>query len=524
MPLAPAQKPMAPVAEPPGPPATIDRPAPPAPSIEQPPVVQQPPTVMQPPPAPIDPGPKPECRDIPLNMELSTTKLDVLMVVDTSASMREGKRKGMNGELGQVAKQMASFVRNLDPKTKYRIGVMLGHGPDNSKHPSYKHGTLFQVNAADPAVIDIEKMGKACGKGKNARECAIRKVVQALEKKMRSLPTDHSDAQGEALMLSLYDIASNQSLRLKAKKQGLFRSDAVLSIIPISDEQDVCFDYSTCTQIAGESDDAFHKRCTPAQVKLRDRKGKLIGTTGQDPHEVNFYNDICKRAVNNSPLTPSNVLTALTDLKEGDIRKIAITPIVYLDNSTPVRAQDENEMGHGYIELAQFAKGMVADLNTAHASANGESNFESILKFFGQFIDSKMKIQPPFICGSDVYPTAVDTDTVDVHILDQNGKDLQLFSPECTGEGCAGNVQSTVSYDTNGKPTHIIVDLNSVELYKALQKKGFTKGRVQMKFKTRSDVDAKTGARKRPLFRPKKRKAKKVKKPVEAAPEQVAAP
>jgi hypothetical protein len=211
-------------------------------------------------------------------------------------------------------------------------------------------------------------------------------------------------------------------------------------------------------------------------------------------------------------------------LKEGDIRKIAITPIVYLDNSTPVRAQDENEMGHGYIELAQFAKGMVADLNTAHASANGESNFESILKFFGQFIDSKMKIQPPFICGSDVYPTAVDTDTVDVHILDQNGKDLQLFSPECTGEGCAGNVQSTVSYDTNGKPTHIIVDLNSVELYKALQKKGFTKGRVQMKFKTRSDVDAKTGARKRPLFRPKKRKAKKVKKPVEAAPEQVAAP
>lgn len=290
-------------------------------------------------------------------------------------------------------------------------------------------------------------------------------------------------------MLSLYDMATNDQLRRGIMKQGLLRKDAALAIIPISDEQDVCYDYTKCVQTEGESEEAFRQRCTPAQVKLRDAKGKLTGQTGQDPHEVAFYNSVCTRAANNSPLTPENVLTALqNNLKDGDLTKLAITPIVYLDNSKPIRAQDENEMGHGYIELAQLAGGMVADLNSAHL-AKGESNFGPILQNFAKFITTKMTIGTPFSCGSDMHPNAMNFNDMKIEIVDQDGRDLKIFKPDCT-EGSCVDAQAVMGMDENTHYPHVIVKVNEMQLSDALKERKFKKGKVKIKFSQRWDFNA----------------------------------
>src|ERR1019366_32041 len=141
-PLPPPPLPSQPVA------VVTQEPLPPLPVVQQPaaPVIQPRQPVGQ------KPAPAPECQDIPLDTKLDTNKLDILFVIDTSASMRGGKRIGMGGELAKLARAMEVFAKQLDATTDFHIGMLLGHAPSAGK--KNLSGVLFQVDANDPAVID----------------------------------------------------------------------------------------------------------------------------------------------------------------------------------------------------------------------------------------------------------------------------------------------------------------------------------------------------------------------------------
>ncbi len=413
-----------------------------------------------------------------LRVDRTRTKLDILFVVDTSASLRRGGTGTLeDGELVQIGRGMKHFVKNLDPQTDYRIGVMLGHGPATSYH-----GKLFQAGKGDPAVVDY----KALAKKGMSRAQIEEQLGQIMERKMRQVPNESGGAQGEAMMLSLYNAIRTPSLLGRIKKQGLFRDDAALAVVFVTDEQDVCFDYSGTEY-------------QPTLKTIKNSKG--VTETIPDPYETRFFNSVCAKAVKGKPLTPGHVYDALMSLKQ-DKSKLMVNAIVY---TTPVpeslrnRVEDENEMGHGIIDLVQLAgNGQMADLANVYLR---NSEFATELDALGKYAHFKMKYNHVYRCDQkNIHPDAINYTSMQVNILDPQGRIVGTFSGACGGntacpEGVMGPIQFRSMVDTRGRHTpyaEVSVDPNALETL--LKAHGLEEGKVQMSFWTRSDINPETGA------------------------------
>jgi len=435
-------------------------------------------------------------------------KLDVLLLVDTSASMRGGKRIGLGGELGHIARDMHSFAQQFGPNTDIQFGMILGHAREGTKSP-YKHGTLFSYGAKDPAVINLNALEKKCGN----RTCAMKEAGNILAAKIDNLQekyTDHSDGQGEALLLSLYDAITDNNLRQNLKQ--LVRSDASLVVIPISDEQDVCYDYTkrcNAQTLPNLSPEQLKVACTPAQVK-----DKKTGKMGEDQHEVNFRNDPkeCAGAVNGRPLSEGDVKSALLSLKGAG--HVTVMPIVYTSNDKIKRGiEDENEMGHGYLDLMADPdiSGTAGDLASIDRVNGKNMSFETMLKGLGQAANTSLSTMAHFPCNNAAHhPLSVNPTKVLVTVVDKKGNTVANFTSGCTAtEDCKGFTGfATFNVDSNGKDVGGIIDVPADKLEAALKQANYTGGTVHIEYETRSDVDTKTGEPKTShvLFRPKKKK------------------
>ncbi|MGE0526257.1 MAG: hypothetical protein AB7P49_04270 [Bdellovibrionales bacterium] len=458
-------------------------------------------------PCPPMPG---KCEAISLAAEKELKALDVLFVVDTSTSLRGGlsyqKKKGktvavndpQKGELVQIAREITNFVRRLDPKTDYNIAVLLGHGP-----PSQYYGRLFSSDERqDPAVIEFrafyDQEKKRGGSEKEIRTRVEERITKVLEQKMLSIPKDPSEAQGEALLMSLYmAIADPDSLKA-IKNARFFRDDAALAVILISDEQDVCYDY-----MANQ---------TPRRPFQRGGK-----TLNEDPHEVTFFNDKkngCAGVVNGERLTPNHVFDALNWLKNSKSKgrqqsKLITIAIVYTSNDIPQGVEDENEMGHGLIELVQLAGGQIADLAKVDRS-NNRVSFANELKFLGDYTHFELKYDSSFECKSSVHPIAVNPSTLRVRVLDSTGKVVASFvSPECTPDTLSpefSNAPDTACREAHGHITpkimevgglkgkpYLMVEVPNAILRKKMEEQRVTAGTVEIKFFTRPEIEPQTG-------------------------------
>lgn len=412
-----------------------------------------------PPPQPIED----KCEAIPLTPDKEVRKLDILFVVDTSSSLRGG-RKGRveDGELAQLALGMENFVKKLNPATDYRIGVLLGHGP-NSRH----HGQLFSSGKHDPAVIEY-KPG------------AEREIVSMLQKKMIAIPPEANklgSAQGEALLLALYNSTVDKKHNpffQEMRSQGMFRDEASLAVIMVSDEQDVCFDYEGTN-------------FKPSMKKSKNNKGEVIEVP--DKYENHFFENICKKAVNGKPLTPGHVYDALVDVK-GNRDRLIVTGIVYTNNATkpPVGIEDENEMGHGIIDVIQMAGGQMADLANVDRK-NNKSMFANELSQLGEYAHFKLKYNNVFVCQSKSHAISVDRRTVEVEVVDSKGQVVASFNGKTRGP--KGVRSSYVEKRKNQGHLEVAVDYET--LAKQLTEKQFQSGEVRIKFKTRADIDPVTG-------------------------------
>ncbi|MGE3759541.1 MAG: hypothetical protein AB7H97_17380, partial [Pseudobdellovibrionaceae bacterium] len=220
-----------------------------------------------------------QCVDQPLNVKTKEQKaeLDVLFVVDTSLSMKKPSATSPQGELAQLASQMDKYIEVFrNDSTDINVGVMLGHGPN-----SHWHGRLYKASKGDPAVLKTRDLDK-------------NRMIKLLTDKMKSVPNESGGAQGEAMMLSLFQSINKKNLREEIGKD-FFREKATLAVIFVTDEQDVCYDYSSSTY------QPVNVTKTIQGKLIKGPKGKKVREASHteqmpDPVETTFFMEVCAKA------------------------------------------------------------------------------------------------------------------------------------------------------------------------------------------------------------------------------------
>lgn len=400
-------------------------------------------------------------------------KLDVLFVVDTSASLRGGQVRGKEGELAQLASQMGNFVDAFPANMDIRIAVMLGHGK------THHTGRLFSAGKGDPVVLKVSDFGRD-----RAR------LARILKEKMQKVPNESGGAQGEALMYSLYQSVAKATLRNEIQKQDFYRADAALAVIMVTDEQDVCYDYKE----DGEG------RYTPVGKEVKNKKGEIISRV--DKFEEAFLNGTCKTAgPNGTRLNHKVVYSALKNLKQNskDDQKLMLFGLVYTDEKlTPKPGrEDENEMGHGIIDLVGMQDApekRLADLNTVQ---EGPNKFGPELAFFANLAKKELESNGKVLCEpKDMSVLAIDRGSVVAQLQNEKGDVIGIFSESCPGGQCTdnkGTMRLQMRKDTRS-PGYIQVTLDQTTLNKLLNAHHSKNNKVLFTFKTRTDRDLKTGA------------------------------
>ncbi len=426
------------------------------PQMHEPRAVNMP--LPQPRAANVDTKPEPKlpvekhCGPVPLEAKekIEEAKLDVLFVVDTSASLRVGDKANTPGELQQIASQMGNFVNAFPSQTDIRIAVMLGHG--ETQHT----GRLFSAGKGDPAVLKVSDFG-------NDRN----RLGRLLEEKMKKVPNESGEAQGEALMLSLYRSIQDSNRRNEIMKQDFYRKDAALAVIFITDEQDVCFNYEGT-------------KFKPVLKAYKNKKGEV--TYAPDKQEAAFFKRVCSVAgPGQKPLTHNITLEAIRRLKQNE--KIVLFGLVYTsEQSVPkVGNEDENEMGHGIIDLVGLQDNSENKLADLGAVQDGPNKFGPELAYFANQAKKELETNGRVECQpQDHKVTEIDVRTMKAELFDNSGKPLGIFSAE----------QNTLTSKTraNSRSNGFWqVTLNQGALNKILKENKSPKYEVKLTYMTRTD-------------------------------------
>lgn len=311
-----------------------------------------------------------------------THKLDMIFLLDTSASMRD--------EHQAVAREITKFISELSPDVAYRIGIMLAHGPRGVS----KVGSLYSEDGRN-LVISSEEIGKMVGKEQTAAE-----VSRLLTKRLAKLPTDRSDAQGEVGMLNLYTAFSDATKLNELKKHGMLGAESALLIVTVADEQDICFDYEETAKKTG-------KEYVPTYATERDRVAERGAFDRQDT---------CRSVVNGRRLQPEDVVRVVKQARNG--LPVIFTGIHYLEGQVPERTDEfskDNEAGRGYLQVIEEGRGIAVDM--------AKENFAMALSKIGDYSNFHMKYTDTFYIPAKVDLKRLDPNSISVRIRSANGID-----------------------------------------------------------------------------------------------------
>ncbi|MBK8203044.1 MAG: hypothetical protein IPK68_12235 [Bdellovibrionales bacterium] len=327
---------------PPPPPPVL----PPSPPCEEP----KPPCTPAPPPPPA-PLPEPVEREEPPQFSERkqafhqpsrppTNRVDILFVVDTSDSILY-ERLSIVSQIPELIKQLPGAREGAD-QVNYKIAALAAHSPNSALS-----GRLFSADAKDPLVLGNMGQGRM----------DIDEITGALQYKMKSMPGEKGFDAGEMGLLSLKRfLESDQLLDLKARDQFM-RDDAVLMVVFIADENDICHHYKKGE--VPKYDEKVHNKNAKAV--------ELFGIPGFDPVEAKAFNQFCGE-LGDKP--EKAVYDALKKQKQN--AKFNVSGIVYVNEAlVPHKKQmqngtdryyDENEVGRGYLDLMKLAGGAPAEL------------------------------------------------------------------------------------------------------------------------------------------------------------------
>ena len=260
-------------------------------------------------------------------------KVDILFVVDTSSSLDQERQA--------IADGLDQFIINLPANADYNIGVLLAHGSGSAWT-----GKLYQ-KGTEPVVL------------KSANH-PLADIRTNLKSKLSS-PAGHAASDGgEAGLFAMTEMLT-LSNRQAAQAEGMFRTDAALAVVFVSDENDICASY-------------------PAGV-----------TPVPDDAGLNENKTYAKDCVPNS-ISAGNTYKKLKDLKANE--PLIVGAIIYTGES-PVPVGGENEIGYGYTDIVKLAGSAGLDVDMAGNIANG-------LADIGKVTSTQIAMKTSFIMKHDV--------------------------------------------------------------------------------------------------------------------------
>lgn len=335
----------------------------------------------------------------PLRFHPRTHQLDILFVLDTSASMRD--------EHHSIAREINKFISQLSSDVSYRIGILLAHGP-NSRTPGVKVGALYSGDGQG-VVIKADEIRKDLLQQVSETElngAVAKKVGELLTSRLEKLPIDRSQAQGEAGLLNTYSALSNARNLDEMKRQGFMRDEAALLVVFVADENDVCFDYEEESKKQG-------KVFVGTYASERDRQSERAAFES---------NETCARVARGQRLTPADVVAAARQAK-GEM-PVIFTGIHYLEGQVPERHDEfakDNEAGRGYLEVIRLSDGRAVDL--------ASEDFGKVLAQIGDFSNFRMKYEDTFVIPDRVDLNKLDPLSISVRIVAPDGTEFPI-APE----------------------------------------------------------------------------------------------
>ena len=170
--------------------------------------------------------------EISATEEIIKPKLDIVFVWDTSGTMRDNTEP-----FGDAVDE---FLSQLDTSYDFRISLLVGYGAFSPNISDFGRLTARLVNNPDegePYVLDSLTMSIEDMKSH------MRKKLKYIHELTHSTYHDEAYANGgEALMFSLYHSIQGRFLT-DNQNHGFYREDAALSVIFLSDENDICSRY-----------------------------------------------------------------------------------------------------------------------------------------------------------------------------------------------------------------------------------------------------------------------------------------
>lgn len=239
-----------------------------------------------------------------------TKAVDLLFVTDTSLSLFS--------ERHTLSRALPHFLAGLPADADTRVAVMLGHGGRGRWS-----GRLFSRRWEDRVI--------------NPQQLGIKRATEILEDSLACPPLELASTNGEALMLSLSKSLKGSRFN-EIRSQGFFRDGAALSVVFVSDENDVCFDPT-------EHGYQSYPDYKPSVLGLEERARR--------------------KYCNN--LTPRSLLAELESTFPG--RKISMGSVIHTDPAH-VRKWGEDAIGHGFLQLmAMVPDGFSMDVKTGDFDA-----------------------------------------------------------------------------------------------------------------------------------------------------------
>lgn len=251
-------------------------------------------------------------------------KVDILFIIDGSISLTE--------ERDQLANSFNVFVDRLPDTVDYNVGVMLAHaGGENS-------GRLFRGSPSEPLVLKSSEM-------------SLNNIQSILEIRVVWQPTDEATIDGntvyqvgESDLLSLHN-ALKQDNFSESQSAGMFRDDAALYLVLVTDEADICF---------FDHPDNSGSNVVSSSYAQNEPYLSLIQQYGQDlTFEEASYILFCENPSTGDPVfTPGTLYNQLLERRSG--APLLTTGLMYTGgNQVPTGCgqQQRDELGAGYLEF-----------------------------------------------------------------------------------------------------------------------------------------------------------------------------
>ena len=316
-------------------------------------VVEPPPVVVVPPPPPVVViPPKDDCKDFPIDMpeyKKGFNGINMWLFVDSS-------RSTLDNRVAFAASVLNALDTKLARQIPVTVNLVTGHSR-KSAHSAVASKTDFFYSspAGEPAIIHFDPKGN--------RDAARQQLIT----KLTNIERDNSPgiSDGGELLVYNFVAAFNEERLAWARQQGVLRTDYLLQMMFMSDENDICTpgklssSYVKGTKIESEIQ-AYAAHCFGI-----DTGYKGLAYTRADAN----YDD------SNFSTTAFNVIEKLknginiVDYADGQKKKYKYKTMIGAfafaskdPNNIPQDASGQNEFGNGIIQLVKAQKGLVIDL------------------------------------------------------------------------------------------------------------------------------------------------------------------